>query len=67
MNKRYPKKNIYIYLQRGKPGRPPHSCFTSPKAVVVSYDLCTSARMSTDALFRNTRVVSRPHTGYKTL
>ena len=34
----------------GKPGRPPHGCFTSPKTLVVSYDPCTSARMITEAL-----------------
>ena len=38
------------FKERGKPGRPPHGCFTSPKTLVVSYDPCTSARMITEAL-----------------
>ena len=32
-----------LKLEKGKPGRPPHGCFTSPKTLVVSYDPCMSA------------------------
>ena len=46
----YIRAYLHIPMERGKPGRPPHGCFTSPKTLVVSYDPCTSARMITEAL-----------------